>query len=40
MGNTELAVVDAASDTMASERALGFGGEQLLLEPRLLLEHP
>ena len=33
-----LAVVDAASDTMASERALGFGGEQLLLQHRGLFD--
>ena len=33
-----VAVVDAASDTMASERALGFGGEQLLLQHRGLFD--
>lgn len=33
-----VAVIDAASDTAASERALGFGGEQLLLQHRGLFD--
>ena len=33
-----MAVIDAASDTPASERALGFGGEQLLLQHRGLFD--
>ena len=33
-----VAVIDAASDTPASERALGFGGEQLLLQHRGLFD--
>ena len=33
-----VAVVEAASDTPASERALGFGGEQLLLQHRGLFD--
>jgi len=33
-----VAVIEAASDTPASERALGFGGEQLLLQHRGLFD--
>jgi hypothetical protein len=33
-----VAVIEAASDTQASERALGFGGEQLLLQHRGLFD--
>ena len=33
-----VAAIDAASDTPASERALGFGGEQLLLQHRGLFD--
>jgi len=33
-----MAVIDSASDTPASERALGFGGEQLLLQHRGLFD--
>lgn len=33
-----VATIDAASDTPASERALGFGGEQLLLQHRGLFD--
>ena len=33
-----LAVIEAASDTPASERALGFGAEQLLLQHRGLFD--
>ena len=33
-----VAVIDAASDTPASERALGFGSEQLLLQHRGLFD--
>ena len=33
-----VAVIEAASDTASSERALGFGGEQLLLQHRGLFD--
>jgi hypothetical protein len=33
-----IAAIDAASDTMAAERALGFGSEQLLLQHRGLFD--
>ena len=33
-----MAVIDSASDTPSSERALGFGGEQLLLQHRGLFD--
>ena len=33
-----VAVVDSASDAIASERALGFGSEQLLLQHRGLFD--
>lgn len=36
--STIVAVIDRASDTPSSERALGFGGEQLLLQHRGLFD--
>jgi hypothetical protein len=33
-----ITAIDAASDTMAAERALGFGSEQLLLQHRGLFD--